>query len=120
MTDPISPIRAAAASDAYPPVDQKSAEPAAVQPEAAQPASASPTLARPDSRPAAPRTPPVGAAASPAVPGLPNVHFKFNVDPATHDVTVIMFDPNSHKVLRTIPANELQKLSQGELLELWA
>jgi len=48
------------------------------------------------------------------------VSIHFRVDEKTKDVTVFVVDRKSKKVLRTIPASELSKLSAGDLLKLTA
>lgn len=50
---------------------------------------------------------------------LPDVSLHFKIDAKTNDVTVFVLDKNTKKVLRTIPPEELAKLRQGELLELF-
>jgi len=49
---------------------------------------------------------------------LANVSIHFRVDDKTNDVTVFLVDRKSRKVLRSIPASELQKLQIGDLLKL--
>ncbi len=51
---------------------------------------------------------------------LSNVSIHFRVDQETNDVTIFIVDRKSRKVLRSIPANELEKLKIGELLKLTA
>ena len=61
------------------------------------------------------------AAESAAAPEpLGNIRFRYKVDANTHALTVFMLDTNAHQVVRTIPAEAMQHLTQGELLELWA
>jgi uncharacterized FlaG/YvyC family protein len=50
--------------------------------------------------------------------GLDNVSIHFRVDDKTNNVTVFLVDRKSKKVLRSIPASELQKLQIGDLLKL--
>ena len=52
------------------------------------------------------------------VGSLANVSIHFRVDNETDDVTVFLVDRKSRKVLRSIPASELQKLQIGDLLKL--
>jgi uncharacterized FlaG/YvyC family protein len=52
------------------------------------------------------------------VASLENVSIHFRVDSKTNDVTVFLVDRKSRKVLRSIPADELQKLQIGDLLKL--
>ena len=49
-----------------------------------------------------------------------NVSIHFRVDEKTNDLTVFVVDRKSKKVIRSIPANELSKLSVGELLKISA
>ena len=49
---------------------------------------------------------------------LTNVSIHFRVDDKTNNVTVFLVDRKSKKVLRSIPASELQKLQIGDLLKL--
>ena len=51
---------------------------------------------------------------------MSNVSIYFRIDDETNDVTVIVVDRQSKRVLRTIPACELQKMQAGELLKLTA
>lgn len=51
---------------------------------------------------------------------LDNVRLHFRVDPKTHEVTVLMVDKASHRVIRSIPPEELNKLEEGDLVELFA
>jgi hypothetical protein len=55
-----------------------------------------------------------------AAPAMQNVRLHFKVDPETHDVTVLLVDTASKRVVRTIPPEELQKLNEGDLVELLA
>lgn len=45
---------------------------------------------------------------------------KFMVDEKTSDVTILILDRASHKVVRTIPPEEMTKLDPGDLLQLFA
>lgn len=49
---------------------------------------------------------------------LANVSIHFRVDDKSNNVTVFLVDRKSKKVLRSIPASELQKLQIGDLLKL--
>jgi uncharacterized FlaG/YvyC family protein len=49
-----------------------------------------------------------------------NVRLHFRVDPTTHEVTVLMVDKVSHRVIRSIPSEEIGKLKEGDLVELFA
>lgn len=80
------------------------------------PASAAERAAQPQAKPA----PPAEQAAASAPQPMANVRLHFKVDPQTHEVTVVLVDTASKKVVRTIPAEELQKLKEGDLVELLA
>ena len=43
---------------------------------------------------------------------------KFMVDKKTNDITVYIVDRASHKVMRSIPPNEVNNLKAGDLLKL--
>jgi len=49
-----------------------------------------------------------------------NVSIHFRVDEETNELTVFVVDQTSKRVLRSIPASELQKLQAGDLLRLTA
>jgi uncharacterized FlaG/YvyC family protein len=51
---------------------------------------------------------------------LENISLHFRVDEETNNVTIFLVDRKSHKVLRSIPAAELQKMQIGDLLKLTA
>ena len=59
-------------------------------------------------------------AESTATGSLANVSIHFRVDEDTNDVTVFLVDRKTKKILRSIPASELQKLQVGDLLKLTA
>jgi hypothetical protein len=69
-----------------------------------------------EAAPARPEAPPP-AKASPKA--LPNVSLHFKIDASTNEVTVLILDKGTREVIRTIPPDELSKLRQGELLELF-
>jgi uncharacterized FlaG/YvyC family protein len=48
-----------------------------------------------------------------------NVRLKFEVDSKTKEVKVLILDPASHKVIRTIPADELKNFKDGDMVELY-
>lgn len=48
-----------------------------------------------------------------------NIRMRFEVEPETKQVTVFIINRQSHEVIRTIPAEELEKMQQGDLLELF-
>ena len=54
------------------------------------------------------------------VGSLKNVSIHFRVDDKTDNVTVFLVDRKTKKVLRAIPADELQKLQIADLLKLTA
>jgi uncharacterized FlaG/YvyC family protein len=56
----------------------------------------------------------------PSQEGYHNVRLHFRVDPKTHEVTVLMVDKASHRVIRSIPPEEIGKLKEGDLVELFA
>lgn len=49
-----------------------------------------------------------------------DISLRFQVDPDTNQITVLVLDRASEKVIRTIPAEEMNKLSSGEILSLFA
>jgi uncharacterized FlaG/YvyC family protein len=49
-----------------------------------------------------------------------DISLKFQVDDQTNQITVLVLDRSTDKVIRTIPADEMNKLSSGELLSLFA
>ncbi len=51
---------------------------------------------------------------------LGDVSLKFKIDEDTHDVTVLIVDNESKKIVRTIPPEEMAKINAGELLQLLA
>ena len=63
-----------------------------------------------------PEEPPATPLASPFL----NVHLKFKVDPKTNEVTVLMVDNTSKRVVRTIPPDELRQMREGDLVQLMA
>ena len=68
-------------------------------------------------------TPKTEAKAKPEVKSansLENISLHFRVDEETNNVTIFLVDRKSHKVLRSIPAAELQKMQIGDLLKLTA
>jgi len=48
-----------------------------------------------------------------------DVRLKFEVDAKTKDVKVLILDPATHKVIRTIPADELKNFREGDMVELY-
>ena len=51
---------------------------------------------------------------------LADISLHFQVDSKTKELTVFIVDRKSKKVLRSIPADELNKLQAGDLLKLTA
>ncbi len=49
---------------------------------------------------------------------LSNVSIHFNVDDETNRLVVVVTERASGRVIRTIPASELEKMQAGELLKL--
>ncbi len=50
---------------------------------------------------------------------LSDVSLKFRVDAKTNEVSILILDRASRKVLRTIPPDEMKRMDPGELLELF-
>jgi uncharacterized FlaG/YvyC family protein len=48
-----------------------------------------------------------------------DVRLHFRVDPDSQDVTIVLIDRVSQRVVRTIPSDQLRELAEGELLELF-
>jgi uncharacterized FlaG/YvyC family protein len=51
---------------------------------------------------------------------MSNISIHFNVDEETNRLIVVVSDRQSGRVIRTIPASELDKMQAGELLKLTA
>jgi len=51
---------------------------------------------------------------------LKDVSLKFQIDDQTNDVTILILDRSSRRVVRTIPPEEMNKMDPGELLQLFA
>lgn len=51
---------------------------------------------------------------------MSNISIHFRVDNETNDVTIFLVDRKTKKVLRSIPASELQKMQVGDILKLTA
>jgi len=64
--------------------------------------------------------PPAETKTSPLPVTNNDVVLKFRVDEKTQAVTVFVVDRASDSVLRTVPADELQKMSAGDLLKMAA
>jgi uncharacterized FlaG/YvyC family protein len=54
------------------------------------------------------------------ITNLSNVFLKFKVDEDTSNITVYVIDRETHRVLRSIPPEDMNKLQAGDLLELLA
>jgi uncharacterized FlaG/YvyC family protein len=54
------------------------------------------------------------------VKNMSNVSIHFQVDDETGQLTVFLIDKTSRRVIRSIPASELNKLQAGDLLRLTA
>jgi uncharacterized FlaG/YvyC family protein len=48
-----------------------------------------------------------------------DVSLEFKIDPDSQNVTVLILNKTSRKVIRTIPPEELSKLHEGDLVELF-
>jgi len=57
---------------------------------------------------------------SEATENVSNVSIHFRLDEKTNELTVFVVDRQTKRVLRSIPASELQKLQAGDLLKLTA
>lgn len=97
----------------------------------ARPASAPPFYppqTRPNSQdgPVSPVSRPAGTGQAGNVPtpktpaAQPGVALRFRVDEGSGDLHVYIIDKQAHRVLRTIPSQEMQTLSPGELVRLAA
>jgi hypothetical protein len=51
--------------------------------------------------------------------GFSDVRLKFQVDEKTNEVTCMVIDRSSHRVIRTIPPDELKNLREGDLVQLY-
>jgi hypothetical protein len=51
---------------------------------------------------------------------LSNISIHFNVDDETNHLIVVVTERKSGRVIRTIPASELEKMQAGDLLKLAA
>jgi uncharacterized FlaG/YvyC family protein len=49
---------------------------------------------------------------------MTDVSLKYKVNADTKELTVLVIDKSSHKVIRTIPSEELKNFREGDLLEL--
>lgn len=53
-----------------------------------------------------------------SIPQSTKTKLKFRVDRESNEVTVLILDARSHKVIRTVPPEELSELTPGELIDL--
>lgn len=49
---------------------------------------------------------------------MSDIRLKYQVNPDTKELTVLVIDRSSKKVIRTIPQDELKNFREGDLLEL--
>jgi uncharacterized FlaG/YvyC family protein len=49
---------------------------------------------------------------------MSDIQLKYRVNPDTKELTVMVVDKASHKVIRTIPAEEIKNLNAGDLIQL--
>jgi len=61
---------------------------------------------------------PAEVASAPVLNG--DVRLKFLVDAKTNDVTVLVLDKSSRQIIRTIPTEELNNLTRGDLVTIFA
>lgn len=61
---------------------------------------------------------PVETGPAPVLNG--DVRLKFLVDSKTNDVTVLVLDKASRQIIRTIPTEELNNLTRGDLVTIFA
>ncbi len=107
LTDVVEGVTLALANEAAAKAADKTAAPAATSAPNA-----------PDGKPPVENKPEAKPVPSPEV--FRNVQLHFRIDPDTHDITVLMVDSASRRVIRAIPPEELDKLSQGDLVEMLA
>ncbi len=92
--------------------------------EAADPSTAVNAASQPEKAKTAPPARPEKSEEKPPDASLPvttsDILMKFNVDEKTHDITIYLIDRASKSIIRTIPANEVNKLKAGDLLRLLA
>jgi uncharacterized FlaG/YvyC family protein len=56
----------------------------------------------------------------PSVMGRNDVSLKFIVDNESNNITVLVLDKANNKIIRSIPADELNNFKEGDLLSLFA
>ena len=49
-----------------------------------------------------------------------DISLKFQVDPQTNDVTILILNRASRQVVRTIPPEDMTKMGPGEIVQLFA
>ena len=76
------------------------------QPEKEQPANATPQESSPEQSLIKSRFPDVG--------------LRFLVDPKTNQLTVLVMDRTNKSIIRSIPPEELSKLNEGDLVDLFS
>lgn len=65
-----------------------------------------------------PRAAPTEKEPDPAFDPSRSLALRFRVDPDTHDVTVLLVDQATKKIVRSVPPEDLQKLNKGDLVQL--
>jgi uncharacterized FlaG/YvyC family protein len=60
------------------------------------------------------------ASAADSPKSMSQFSLKFQVDQKTNEVTVLILDRSTHKVVRTIPPEEMKNMDPGKLLQLFA
>jgi hypothetical protein len=109
---PLDPIR---------PVANHVEAPAASTPPLLLPTgSAQPAQAADAERPNAPSRAAQTADKSAQSDALRQLQLHFRIDPETQDITVLVVDRASRRIVRTIPSDELRRLEEGSLFELLA
>jgi uncharacterized FlaG/YvyC family protein len=53
-----------------------------------------------------------------SVGNMVDLRLRFKIDPKTNDITVIVIDRTSNRVIRTIPPDELSTFIEGPLMEI--
>lgn len=122
MTEPITPIDPAAdLRGQIVDVVRSALRPETRQPEAAAPgqinAEPLPGVGRKVDEERMPEAEPK---AEPAVDVSRNLALRFRIDPDTHNVTVLLVDQATKKIVRSVPPEDLQKLNSGDLVQLLA
>jgi uncharacterized FlaG/YvyC family protein len=122
MSDYISSIQRVPAGQSAKPVEQgmpETGRPApAAEPKVAETKTAEVKAAESQAAKAKEAAASEEARAALPIKEMSNVHLKYSVNPDTKELTVLVIDRASHKVIRTIPSEELSKLKQGDLFQL--